>query len=162
MATISSGIAMDANIMNLKEISLREVRPEVSTLMVGGENMVMAFQTVRDQVIFTDKRIFVVNVQGITGKKVSYYSYPYSKIQYFGIETAGVLDIDSEIFLASGGIVYPSGQFRNGIADLQIGIAVAVQKDRRPLSADLINAETGSVGTGGRYAAQEFHRIRNG
>ena len=89
MATISSGIAMDANIMNLKEISLREVRPEVSTLMVGGENMVMAFQTVRDQVIFTDKRIFVVNVQGITGKKVSYYSYPYSKIQYFGIETAG-------------------------------------------------------------------------
>ena len=40
MATISSGIAMDANIMNLKEISLREVRPEVSTLMVGGENMV--------------------------------------------------------------------------------------------------------------------------
>ena len=74
MATISSGIAMDANIMNLKEISLREVRPEVSTLMVGGENMVMAFQTVRDQVIFTDKRIFVVNVQGITGKKISYFS----------------------------------------------------------------------------------------
>ena len=96
MATISSGIAMDANFMNLKEISLREVRPEVATLMVSGENMVMAFQTVRDQVIFTDKRIFVVNVQGITGKKVSYFSYPYSKVQYFGIETAGVLDIDSE------------------------------------------------------------------
>ena len=45
MATISSGIAMDANIMNLKEISLREVRPEVSTLMVGGENMVREFLT---------------------------------------------------------------------------------------------------------------------
>ena len=100
MATISSGIAMDANIMNLKEISLREVRPEVPTLMVSGENMVMAFQTVRDQVIFTDKRIFVVNVQGITGKKISYFSYPYSKVQYFGIETAGVLDIDSEIIFA--------------------------------------------------------------
>lgn len=100
MATISSGIAMDANFMNLKEISLREVRPEVATLMVSGENMVMAFQTVRDQVIFTDKRIFVVNVQGITGKKVSYFSYPYSKVQYFGIETAGVLDIDSEIIFA--------------------------------------------------------------
>ena len=100
MATVSSGIAMDANFMNLKEISLREVRPEVATLMVGGENMVMAFQTVRDQVIFTDKRIFVVNVQGITGKKVSYFSYPYSKVQYFGIETAGVLDIDSEIIFA--------------------------------------------------------------
>ena len=100
MATISSGIAMDANFMNLKEISLKEVRPEVPTLLVNGENMVMAFQTVRDQVVFTDKRIFVVNVQGITGKKVSYFSYPYSKVQYFGIETAGVLDIDSEIIFA--------------------------------------------------------------
>ena len=100
MATISSGITMDANIMNLKEINLCEVRPEVPTLLVSGENMVMAFQTVRDQVIFTDKRIFVVNVQGITGKKISYFSYPYSKVQYFGIETAGVLDIDSEIIFA--------------------------------------------------------------
>ena len=100
MATISSGIAMDANFMNLKEISLKDVRPEVPTLLVSGENMVMAFQTVRDQVVFTDKRIFVVNVQGITGKKVSYFSYPYSKVQYFGIETAGVLDIDSEIIFA--------------------------------------------------------------
>ena len=100
MATISSGITMDANIMNLKEISLKEVRAEVPTLLVGGENMVMAFQTVRDQVIFTDKRILVVNVQGITGKKISYFSYPYSKVQYFGIETAGVLDIDSEIIFA--------------------------------------------------------------
>jgi len=100
MPTISSGIAMDANFLNLREISLREVRPEVPKLMIGGETMVMAFQTVRDQVIFTNKRIFVVNVQGITGKKTSYYSYPYSKIQYFGIETAGVLDIDSEIIFA--------------------------------------------------------------
>lgn len=49
--------------------------------------------------IFTNKRVFVVNVQGITGKKVSYFSYPYSKVQYWGIETAGVLDIDSELVL---------------------------------------------------------------
>ena len=86
--------------INEEEISLKEVRPEVPTLLVNGENMVKAFQTVRDQVVFTDKRIFVVNVQGITGKKVSYFSYPYSKVQYFGIETAGVLDIDSEIIFA--------------------------------------------------------------
>lgn len=41
----------------------------------------------------------MVNVQGLTGKKVSYFSYPYAKIQYFGVETAGVLDIDSELVL---------------------------------------------------------------
>ena len=83
MATVSSGIIMDANFMNLKEISINEVRSEVPALMIQGESIIAAFQTIRDQVIFTDKRIFVVNVQGITGKKTSYFSYPYSKIQYF-------------------------------------------------------------------------------
>ena len=75
------------------------MRPEVSDFLVRGEEVVQCFQTIRDQVIFTNKRIFVVNVQGITGKKTSYFSYPYSKVQYFGVETAGVLDIDSELIL---------------------------------------------------------------
>jgi hypothetical protein len=51
-------------------------------------------------VIFTTHRVFVINVQGITGKKIAYFSYPYSKVQYFGIETAGLIDIDSEMTLA--------------------------------------------------------------
>lgn len=100
MPTVSSGIIMDANIMNLKAIRISDVRSEVPSLLVPGESIVSAFQTVRDQVVFTDKRVFVVNVQGITGKKTSYFSYPYSKVQYFGIETAGVFDIDSELILA--------------------------------------------------------------
>lgn len=99
MATVSSGIMADANIMNLKAIDPSSVRPEVPSLLVQGEGIVSAFQTVRDQVVFTNKRVFVINVQGITGKKTSYFSYPYSKIQYFGIETAGVFDIDSELVL---------------------------------------------------------------
>lgn len=125
MATISSGIPMDANIMNLKEISLRDVRPEIPTLLVGGENMIMAFQTVRDQVVFTDKRIFVVNVQGITGKKVSYFSYPYSKVQYFGIETAGVLDIDSEIIFAFSNGARLQFDFKSKVDIRKISIMVS-------------------------------------
>ena len=100
MATVSSGIVTDANLLNLREIRASEIRPEIPNLMMADEQIVQAFQTVRDQVIFTNKRIFVVNVQGITGKKTSYYSYPYSKVQYFGIETAGLLDIDSELIFA--------------------------------------------------------------
>lgn len=100
MPAVSSGILFDANFMNLKAIKTSDVRKEVSLFLVQGESIVSAFATVRDQVIFTNKRIIVVNVQGITGKKTSYFSYPYSKIQYFGIETAGVFDIDSELILA--------------------------------------------------------------
>jgi len=97
MPTINTGVRLDSQFMNLKEIYLSEVRQEVNQLLVTGEEIIAAFKTIRDQVIITNKRIFVVNVQGITGKKTSYFSYPYSKIQYFGIETAGVLDIDSEL-----------------------------------------------------------------
>lgn len=100
MATVSAGIWGDSNTFNLKEIDVSKVRSEVLDFFVVGEEAVAAFETIRDQVVFTNKRIFVVNVQGITGKKRAYISYPYSKIQYFGVETAGVLDIDSELFLA--------------------------------------------------------------
>ena len=99
MATVSSGILGDGNLLNLKPIAVSQVRSEVTDFFVSGETIVQCFQTVRDQVIFTNKRVFVVNVQGITGKKISYFSYTYSKVQYFGIETAGVLDIDSELVL---------------------------------------------------------------
>lgn len=99
MATLSSGITGDVNLMNLKEIPVQNIRKEVELLLTDGEEIIQAFQTIRDQAIFTNKRILTVNVQGITGKKVSYFSYPYVKIQYFGVETAGVLDIDSELVL---------------------------------------------------------------
>ena len=99
MATMSSGILGDGNLLNMKPIAVSQVRSEVTDFFVSGETIVQCFQTVRDQVIFTNKRVFVVNVQGITGKKIAYFSYPYSKVQYFGIETAGVLDIDNELVL---------------------------------------------------------------
>ena len=99
MANISSGIRLDSNFMNLKSIDTNEIRKEVPNLLVEKEKILSAFKTVRDQVIFTNKRVFVVNVQGITGKKISYFSYPYSKVQYYGIETAGLIDIDSELIL---------------------------------------------------------------
>lgn len=99
MSTISSGIKTDSSFMNLKPIDTTEIRKEVIDLLIGGETIVSAFKTIRDQVVFTDKRVFVVNVQGVTGKKISFFSYPYAKVQYFGIETAGLLDIDSELIM---------------------------------------------------------------
>ena len=100
MPTINSDIDFSANLINLRSIELSDVRPEVNTLLVNGEEIVQAYHTIRDQVIFTNKRVFVVNVQGLTGKRTSYFSYPYSKIVYYGIETAGVLDTDSELVMA--------------------------------------------------------------
>ena len=99
MDTISNKIITENNFPNLKEVDKSEAREEVAQLLANGEEVVFVFQTVRDQVVFTNKRVIAINVQAITGVKKSFYSYPYSKIQYYGVETAGVLDIDSELVL---------------------------------------------------------------
>ena len=125
MATVSSGIATESNFMNLKEISLNDIRKEVYDLLINGEQPVAAFKTVRDQVIFTTKRIFVVNVQGITGKKTSYFSYPYSKVQFFGVETAGVLDIDCELILAFSNRTTLTFDFKSNVDIRKISALIA-------------------------------------
>ncbi|MFR1802124.1 MAG: PH domain-containing protein [Faecalispora jeddahensis] len=63
---------------------------------------------------FTDKRILIVDRQGITGKKVEYFSVPYRSIVTYAIETAGTLDLDAEIKLVlSGGIVLELNFFKD-------------------------------------------------
>lgn len=89
------------SVFNLKPISVSNVRNDVSGLLINGEECVMAFQTIRDQLVFTNKRIISIDVQGITGRRKSFASMPYSKIQYFAIQTSGFLELipDSELFI---------------------------------------------------------------
>ena len=76
----------------------------VQPLFIDGEELIGEYQALRDFVIFTNKRIIAVNVQGITGKKKDFSTLHYSKIQAFSIETAGVLDLDSELELYFSGL----------------------------------------------------------
>lgn len=125
MSTIGSGIIGDSNTFNLKEINIEKIRKEVMNFLLKDEEIIQAFETIRDQVIFTTKRIFVINVQGITGKKIAYISYPYSKIQYFGIETAGMLDIDSELIIAFNDGNKLSFDFKKGVDIIEISKTIS-------------------------------------
>lgn len=69
----------------------------VSDLLIPGEDVLGAFKSMRDGVVFTSKRIIAVNVQGITGSKKDFTSLPYKNIVAYSIETSGTLDIDSEL-----------------------------------------------------------------
>ncbi len=66
-------------------------------LLLEDEIVIGSYVSMRDRVIFTNKRIVSVNVQGITGSKIDYTSIPYKRIQYYSIETAGTIDLDSEL-----------------------------------------------------------------
>lgn len=89
------------SVFNLKPISVDGVRREVHGLLIQNEEVLYAFKTIRDQLVFTNMRIISIDVQGITGSKKSYSTMPYSKIQYFSIQTPGFVEFfpDTELFL---------------------------------------------------------------
>lgn len=111
------------SVWNLKPISVDSVKSEVNGLLIGGEEVVMAFQTVRDQLIFTNKRIIAVDVQGITGKRKSFSTMPYSKIQYFSIQTPGFAELipDSELFIMFSNTFTAKFEFKGGVDIGKIG-----------------------------------------
>ena len=69
----------------------------VEDLLIPGETVIGSYTVVRDFVVFTDKRVISCNMQGVTGVKRDFTSMPYNKISVFSIETAGILDLDSEL-----------------------------------------------------------------
>ena len=94
---------------NASFIKLRKVKgfadaANIEPLFVTGEELIAQYTAIRDYVVFTNKRIISVNVQGLTGKKKDYTSLPYTKIQAFSIETAGLFDLDSELELYFSGL----------------------------------------------------------
>ena len=94
----------NAEFLKLKPVDDSAYSEAIAPMLVDGESIVGSFKAIRDGVVFTNKRIFVINVQGITGKKVDYTSLPYSKIQAYSVETAGVIDLDSELELWFSGL----------------------------------------------------------
>ncbi|MBA6290923.1 PH domain-containing protein [Colwellia sp. MB3u-70] len=87
---------------------------KVSDLLLNDEQIVDSYKTMRDGVVFTNKRIIAVNVQGITGSKKDFTSLPYKNIVAYSIETSGTFDLDSELeiyFSALGKVKFEfSGQ----------------------------------------------------
>lgn len=94
----------NASFMKLKPVPQSDFEGMISPMFVDGETILVTFRGIRDGVVFTNKRIIAINVQGMTGKKKDFTSLPYSKIQAFSVETSGVLDLDSELELWFSGL----------------------------------------------------------
>ena len=86
---------------NLSWIFYQEipVPHDVQELLINGEVAEWAFRTVRNVAIFTNKRLIVKDVQGLTGSKVEIYSLPYSSVHMWSTENAGILDYTAEVEL---------------------------------------------------------------
>lgn len=105
------------SVWNLRPIKPESVRADVNGLLISGEVIVSAFQTVRDQLVFTNKRIIAIDVQGMTGKKKTFSTLPYSKVQFFTIQTPGFMELfaDTELMLMFSNGFTAKFEFRGSV-----------------------------------------------
>ena len=82
---------------NAHAIDAATAQNEYARLFGQGEQVRTAYQLIRDTMIFTDRRLIMIDKQGITGKKTEYHSIPYKSISHFAVETAGTFDLDAEL-----------------------------------------------------------------
>lgn len=86
----------------------------VQPLLLQGEETVIATKGIRDGAVFTSKRIIIVNKQGITGRKVEFFSFPLKAITAFAIENSGTFDLDAELKIWGSGWGCAEMQFTKG------------------------------------------------
>ena len=121
---------VDGLMGNAAQHDNKSVEKELQGVLVPNENVDLAFKLVRDLIVFTDKRLIIVDKQGVTGKKVEYKSIPYKSISRFSVETSGHFDLDAElkIWISSAELPAESLQFRKdkNIVAIQQALASAV------------------------------------
>ena len=81
------------------EVDVEELEQEFAAILVEGEEIHRAYKLIRDLVVFTSKRLVLVDKQGFTGKKQEFQSIPYKNINRFSKETAGHFDLDAELHI---------------------------------------------------------------
>jgi hypothetical protein len=113
------------SLFKLSHCDPAEVAPQVSGLLLENEQILVAAKTIRDFVVFTDKRIIAVNIQGMTGKKRDFSSLPYKRIQAFSVETAGSFDLDAELELWFSGLGKVRFEFKGQFDITYLGKLIA-------------------------------------
>ncbi|WP_110114756.1 PH domain-containing protein [Bacillus sp. CGMCC 1.16541] len=117
---------LDGLLGNASEVDLQSVEQDLSLILVQNEKIEKAYKLIRDLVVFTNKRLILIDKQGVTGKKVEYHSIPYKTITHFSVETAGRFDLDAELKIWLSGASMPvSKEFKKdkNIYDVQRTLA---------------------------------------
>lgn len=115
----------NAQYLKLTPTKSQKTYDQIANMLVEDEKVVAMFKSIRDGVVFTSKRVIAINVQGVTGKKIDFTSLPYSKIQAFSVETAGTMDLDSELELWFSGLGRVKFEFNRDVDIEWMGALIA-------------------------------------
>jgi len=98
---------------NASRIEPDKIQRDFEKIMAPGETVEHAYKLIRDYLVFTDRRLVLVNKQGLTGSKMEYHSIPYRSVTHFSVETAGTFDLDAELKIWISGTAEPVRQTFN-------------------------------------------------
>ncbi|MGI8313701.1 PH domain-containing protein [Halobacillus mangrovi] len=101
---------LDGLMGNASKVDIEKLEKQLEEVLIEGEKIQSGYKVLRDSFIFTDKRLILVDKQGMTGKKVEYHSIPYKSVTHFSVETAGSFDLDSELKIWLSGSSEPIGK----------------------------------------------------
>ena len=100
---------------NASEVDNDDLEELLANTLIDGETVQKAYKVIRDMFIFTNKRLIIIDKQGVTGSKVEMLSIAYSKITKFSKEGAGHFDLDAELKIWVGSDPTPiSKDFKAG------------------------------------------------
>ena len=117
---------LDGMLGNASKIDAGKIQAEFSQILAAGERVEHAYQLIRDYFVFTDKRLVLVDKQGITGSKVEYHSIPYKSVTHFSVETAGTFDLDAELKIWISGMAAPvQKQFNKKLSIYEVQAVLA-------------------------------------
>ncbi|OAH53171.1 MULTISPECIES: PH domain-containing protein [Bacillaceae] len=88
---------LDGLMGNASEVDNEDMKKEFGEVLATNEKVEKSYKLIRDLFIFTNRRLILVDKQGMTGKKVEIQSLPYKSITRFSVETAGSFDLDAEL-----------------------------------------------------------------
>ncbi|ATC82713.1 MULTISPECIES: PH domain-containing protein [Pseudoalteromonas] len=100
---------------NASEVDDSDLEKVLANTLIDGEQVEKAYKVIRDMFIFTNKRLILIDKQGMTGSKMEMVSIAYSKITKFSKESAGHFDLDAELKIWIGSDPTPiSKEFKSG------------------------------------------------
>ena len=103
----------NAKYLKMQRVDNKQFAKVIVPMLIQNEQIVSTYKTDRDGVIFTNKRIIAINVQGLTGSKKDFTSLPYNKISAYSVETAGTFDLDSELEMWFAGLGKVTFEFKS-------------------------------------------------
>jgi hypothetical protein len=93
---------------NAGSVSNEQLFKNYGKLLLENETIEMGFKLIRDTFIFTNKRLILIYIQGVTGSKTEYLSVGYKSITRFSVETAGTFELDAELKIWVSSELQPS------------------------------------------------------